>query len=838
MADVKISADDGTGGSVAVVVSGDPASGFTLAGTIQVAERTWGVEAEAVETTIPPVDPEPEPILPQPGPSREPAPEPLLSLLLGVPSVWSQQEKITVEVPFTHPGGAAGDPVRERCYARFRELGEVAGPWRQCVGDREAMTGEFHRTQAGNGGGGAGSFIGCVLDCKKATEYEIELDFREGDGSQGEVWTLLTTTLAERPDARDLPATYYVDEHGSDAGDGLTFETAWRTLARARTAVNARSVDAPPAVVRMSPGALTSPGAPFTRSVELVTDYGCLDAQRETVDLGQQTIISSGVKTEPGSGAWTQVTPGGSAYPVWMTDTGVGGIRLAGYSVGPRDCPVSLGYWEKNANIATPALWAKGMSTCANGYQAGVHVDGSKVYLKLPSSAPLGTDPNNYYIHFGLNRPVLEFQAKNSGVTGAVIMGGSRGVLAGSSQGMQWKPADDFTLTACCVRLTGEGVRFEGQSWRPVVRGCRVEGKGWYSRSTSGVAPEVQSWGLIKVHGWSEDGTSLGSKPLESSETAGVQCRGARLPMVYECTFDGIFNGVGSYNYNLKNQDGSADRYGGLALHGYRLKMRDIADDCFEPEYSMVGAAFHDCDLAGLVGFSLAPVNDGPVYAYRCAVRCFKPLQIIPPQAEWGGGAAMGAKLSGKCAGLNVRRPGLYFINCVFYAPLSDGSGVAFADGTDSAGDGKCRAWNSVFVADRYAAEWSPTKRAANQWPCTPHVQRRDYNYYTTIRRTGEQIRGIKVGGASGLDCETWQQYLQNIDTTDDDGLAYQPEAHSNRAKAGGYLELDSDPFLQFVDLDAGNYALSEASDLRQAGTPVGNVADLYGATPNIGLYP
>lgn len=770
---------------------------WNVTGRIESDGRTWDISGTSVETTPSP-EPEPEPE-PEPKPEPIPWPEPLpqstgilTNMALQPIVVEPQRRKVNIRLPFT------GDDNREaRCYVEFQEL---SGRWRQAVGLEDPLRGEFPLLRDND----ERLFAGCLLELSPSTDYKVVLTVRKG--TEEEKVFLQTRTEADPVPTEELVPTHFVaSDHGDDTRDGTSWETCWATIEKVIESAPSGSV------VAIGPGWYTRPSSPIKQNLTLQgitrpTDRvgGRLSKTRGSFS----SVVYSGIQTDPRLGLWEKVFPDGDqSRPVWRRDFGRSGISLAGFHENRDDVPTRLPRWERTSALSTAAQWTTGVYTCYS-YNAGIHVEGTVVWLKMPDGLPKGSDPNEYFITLGDGSSLLRVQADNCRFSQLVFVGGRSCVNTEGARGT--------VVDSCVTHLAKEHIQEEEDAELTLVMDCLFEEQGFYDRDTSKVSKIVVPWGGIKNSLKTSTGTSLGSKPLTSCEITGYAGRGGRLAEIRDCTFNGLFNGVGAYNINLTIE-------AALGLHVHGCTFVDIADDCFEPEYAACCQAFHDnvVDHA-LVWFSGAPLHYGPIYLYRNEIRrLLKPAQLIYPGGS-AGGATVAIKDSGASGGTYRVRPTIFLISNTIYVGFPDTSCIEKFDGTDSGQEPRWVSYNNIFAGTRYAAGWPPYQRGLSQWPHNNLPLILDYNHYHTI----DPARGNKV---YDLNCPTWSTYLKAMNN----GVV---EQHSNLNAQGLVVDFHEYINPQFIDPEHGDLSLHAESFLRGSGTPIGNIVEI--AHPNKGARP
>jgi hypothetical protein len=559
---------------------------------------TWTLTATPTVTMPAPATP-PSSTIPTPNPSGAITPATL--------RLTATFNSISIELPFTgDPNGNATVGVD------FRRANDST--WRHGL--------PLWRTDDSSGP----AFYGSVLLLDPGTEYELRVAISDPDGVAGSaVQTATQRTRAETiGPAGSLTPTHYVRTSGSDAADGLSPGTAWRTIDKA--------VQAAPsgAVVQVGPGYFatshanagnprTGRAAPLT----LVAQYPAVDDGRAPINEGARSVIEpvglsapSGATDGPNPGAWRSVSlhgpRTGEAYTVWhWSGSPVTDARQLGYATSRAGSPTRLAHWARDAaDLATPAGWAEKLYTNLT-YNYGFYAAGQDVYVRLPGDR----DPNTLYITMsGLYQAALAIHGPDVRVSGFEIRQFDSGieVLWGARNAV----IDHNLLTGNLAGVLFRGNRSlsppEYGSDHVVQDNLILDSSLWSTASadTGAVIP----WHFIKTRIRNPDGSDYPTPRIGGlSESGGVTGRGgARRVVIRRNTIDGPFDGVRA-GYNV-----GFDRYAAQDMDVADNLIRHIADDALEPDGSTINfRAWSNRAEESLTVLSTGPVSFGPVYLVR-----------------------------------------------------------------------------------------------------------------------------------------------------------------------------------------------------------------------------
>ena len=210
--------------------------------------------------------------------------QPFTGVTLGALNLSATCFSIGIDLPFVEAGATLASVGIE-----YRRSGTLA--WMPAL--------PLHLTYpAGQQATGYGS----VLKCEPGTSYDIR-----ATAWAGGAWTTLvgavTTRSEEIPSAATLAPTHYVRADGADGNNGLTPETAWRTIEKAKGSAPAG------AVVQVGPGYFVGQETPSgstgrSQPITFVAQFPALDDDRTVINQGQQTVIEGSLRAGRPATAW------------------------------------------------------------------------------------------------------------------------------------------------------------------------------------------------------------------------------------------------------------------------------------------------------------------------------------------------------------------------------------------------------------------------------------------------------------------------------------------------------------------------------------------------------
>jgi len=676
----------------------------------------------------------------------------------------------------------------------FRPSG--AAEWRQGL--------PLWRTNDGSATPGP-AFYGSALLLDPGIAYEVRITVADPDGVAGNaVLTGTATTRAETiPPADALIPTHYVRTTGSDTNDGVTEDTAWRTLDRALSA-------APPgAIVQVGPGFYQAPNSKTVRTqpITLLAQYPAVDDSRTVINEGLHAVVEPAAVSspagsgEPNAGVWQQVTPAGATYTVWKwAGSPITNATQLGYAASHAAPPTRVANWKKdNSGLATPTGWAEKLYTNRT-YTYGFYAAGADLYLRLP----IDRDPNTLYITAGRDE--------------ALALNGP-----------------DIRISGLEIRQFGSGVYFDARAVRGVVDHCLLSGNRYqvYSHGLQGppsayggdhviqfnllqdsslwtddpVGTPGIPWDFIKGRIANADGSGYATARIgEQSEGDGVGARGgAQRVVVRFNTIDGTFNGV-SPGFNT-----GYDRYAGQDMDVHDNLLRHIADDPLEPDGQDLNfRAWRNRVEHTSTFLSIAPAKYGPLYVFRNEVWQTGNDGVTP---DGRGERSVGA-VAFKYSGTSSPQARVYVLHNTFWTdrgPDTGGPGTTRTHGGAQFGSGGTAheafyLRNNVFRMTGYAFTA----------PAGPGEWDEDYYYFST----SDPTRGLTVRQPYAKDLGPYR-----VNTGQG--------AHTNLV--GGLHTLPA-----LMAPEVGDLSLPFGSPLIDAGVPVPNLSDrpgidFAGAAPDLG---
>jgi hypothetical protein len=645
------------------------------------------------------------------------------------------------------------------------------------------------------------AFYGSALLLQAGTSYEVRVTLTDPDGVSGPA--VVTGTVRTRadniPSAAGLAPTHFVRADGNDAngGGGDSPSGAWRTLTKA-------FASAPPgAVVRLGPGYFARPSGGRASPITLVAQHPAVADGGSVINAGRHSVVDSGVVSSPtgsggpNAGAWQRVTltgpglagaPGGAKYAVWMwAGSGVSPTQL-GYASSREAAPRRVANWKAGgADLATPAGWAEKLYT-NRSYNYGFYASGQDVYLRLPGDR----DPNTLYITVG-GGAGLGFGAANVRVSGLEIRTFESGVRLDQNSSSAVIDHNLFTGNQAGLWVAGAKGPPPQYGGEHVVEHNRFEDANLWAFPQPADGSLIP-WSFIKGSITSANGSGYGANRLgEKSESEAIYLSGGAKRMVVRFnTIQGPFNGITGYNVGF-------DRYASQDTDVHDNLVRQIADDCFEPEtYAINWRIWNNRCEDTFTVLSTCPVAFGPVYVFRNVGWRTGSRGVGLLRGESGANfVAVGFKYS---AGANPPSR-VWVVNNTFWSDDVQASGGDQYAGGSGGGE---RFWvrNNIFRMGRYAFAAPPAPR----WD-------EDHDHFYTT----DPSRGINYNSANQGTIAAYR-------------AASGQGQHSNRA---GDVRAH-DPAL--VDPAAGNLDLPGGSPLVDAGVPVPNIADGFtGAAPDLG---
>lgn len=460
--------------------------------------------------------------------------------------------------------------------------------------------------------GGGPAFYGSLVSADPSLAMGLRPDssYAFEVAVDGQTIRGLAHTRAE-PAPVDAP-THYVRAGGSDAADGTTEATAWATFD------HMWSVAPAGAVVQFGPGLWTrstpysSPNSQNGRTapIALVAQYPAVDDGGNLVNDGLQTILTTGRRTQPGSGAWSRVVQSGVTF--WRYAGGRDGITTLCYSTSDTAELYRVAPWKRDGlELATPTA-AMALIATNRSYNYGFWVDANgDVYLRLYGD----TDPNTLVISMSDGSFDAFFQAADCRLSGFRIRARQYGMVAKSCA----RPIVDHCSFEGCVFPTYFSNPIPSSPSQSTYGTDAVVEHNRFTdrnlRDPNGAAQTntgVIPWALVKGN-WlvRADGTVYPTRRIAGAiEGAPIHGRGffKRTTFRYNLV-DGMFNGhaIGSNT--------SFDRYAGSDMDVYRNTLRNIADDALEPEAQCINLrAWDNVIERSLTILSTGPATYGPIY--------------------------------------------------------------------------------------------------------------------------------------------------------------------------------------------------------------------------------
>jgi hypothetical protein len=363
---------------------------------------------------------------------------------------------------------------------------------------------------------------------------------------------------------------------------------------------------------------------------------------------------------------WQRVQPDGvTGRDLWVwKDCGLNDPEQIGYGRVLEDLPTRLVKWTaKGAMLDTPAHFATLLYT-NRSYPFGFWNDPLRpqdVYLRLPGDV----DPNTLTLSLG-SGSAFTINGPDVVIEGGQLRTTTAGVLL-FPQAMRAR-LGGITTIACRMGVWIRGEKPNVYGADHVIDGCTFLDSETWRDDGRGIP-----WHLVKYEPILSDGTKYGWNRIgDMSESCGVNQDGGALNVtIANCTIDGPFNGVCSYNVGF-------DQYATQGLTIRDCLIRHCADDALEPEQTAIGHRYERVRAEWCATFlSTAPTANGPIDVVDCtAWQIGAPPNAIGPAAngpfvKYGGGSFPTAEVR--------------LTRCTFWTDLP---GV---DGGDKAGGGDTR---------------------------------------------------------------------------------------------------------------------------------------------------
>jgi hypothetical protein len=572
---------DGTPPSITAAIASDGGSGYaatfraivdgqTWARTLTVGPEGWAAGGWVDETP------------------------PIAGVALTTPTLSATFENIGISASWAETGDTV---TRVRLYARA--VGEAI--WRE---DLEAPV----VRQSGFAPAAYGSIRGCL----PGTTYEVRIRYYAASGTRS-TWTGTVTTRAEDiPDAATLVPTHYVRATGSDAANGLTAGTAWKTIAKANGSAPAG------AVIELGPGhhvgleAVLDSGTRFS-AITWKAQYAwhLYPTQPElwTIVEGSTRAgpLGNGVVTEAPWTAFTTID--GAVIWKWANAAPTGAVLSLGHGPTRDAAPQRAFHWKQDAlRTATPAGWAALLMenrTLRHGYCQS----GSDLYCRLPGDV----DPNTRWwtgsVGAGLGTSKPDFRA-----TGLVFRGWYRAIQ--NVYGGHRMVVDRCRFECCTGAVSARGMTPSTYPTDCVVQDNVDADSGTWSLDQVN-APSAP-WDFVKDQIKLADGSLYPTGKLGGNmEGSFVGLRAGRRWVIRR-------NDVSSFNGVVGWQVSSAyDRFACSEIDVHDNVFHGMADDGTEPEgYCVNWRIWNNHFERTLTCLSTGPVHLGPIYfwgntAYR-----------------------------------------------------------------------------------------------------------------------------------------------------------------------------------------------------------------------------
>jgi len=514
------------------------------------------------------------------------------------------------------------------------------------------------------------AFYHAILQCSPGTGYTVQVTLASANGVGGTNPVVgTTTTLAENtftPVGVRTP-DYFVDPvAGSDAHAGTTWATAFATIDKGITTVNASGIASP--VLGIGPGYPMASQTPITKAGATIialngtgtaanpatvaqnTTYGgvAFPEPGPAANAGSRTVVHAGVYTSPtGSGdlhagPWVQQTFTGPvdalAHTVWkwaavdVNGTPFTYAGVLGYASAKSDEPQRVASWNQSSltvggyNTNTNAGWAEIVQTNLmhnSGWFVDV-TDHQTIYLELPANV----NPNSYYIWIGSQNN--SSSGTNAGFTihadGVTICGFETralqyGVLTNASATNWLVDHCYFALSQyhiyCSVVGTAYGTP-TSYGHDGLVQYCLHKDSNLWA--TGGGTPnQTIPWHLCKDYVILHTGANYGVSVADLCQSLPVIYNGCRRLTWRYNTVDGTHDtGAVSASMQASPSTSGVDRYEAQDMEMLYNVIRHIQDDGPEPVSSCInGRALFNRIEYSLTAYSPNSLNYGPFFYCR-----------------------------------------------------------------------------------------------------------------------------------------------------------------------------------------------------------------------------
>jgi hypothetical protein len=415
-----------------------------------------------------------------------------------------------------------------------------------------------------------------------------------------------------------MTPTHYIRENGSDANNGLTPATAWRTIGRAMTGAPSG------AVVEVGPGHILGHGVASGatnryQTISFYAQYPALDDDRRPINAGLHTVIEGGLRCgPPGNGVvpaapWTEVQlvgpTDGVARTVWKwASVGTASRLSLGWGTTRDAVPKRVIHWKTDALLlATPAGWAELVATNRT-QRHGYYQSGSDLYLYAPHIA----DPNALWWTAGTGCGV-SVSAPDCRFSGLV--------LRGSDTAIQFGPfSDRFEVDHCWIQTSNNGIKTITSSAYSCsgikIHDNLMQNTGLWSDDQ--VNDPSMAWiaakGKIKVdpavHTY-PDNRYPTTRLCGALEGVGIYVSAVDHASIYANTVEGFCNGIGAMTPNHYTPEA------GTEIDVHDNVIRQIADDAIEFEQRAVNLRVYRNEVTDALTFmSTGPTHVGPVHVW------------------------------------------------------------------------------------------------------------------------------------------------------------------------------------------------------------------------------